>query len=361
MYDVIIIGAGPAGTACGYDLADAGFSVLLLDRREFPRKKACAGGLTPKAMNLYAYDVSHLVVRTCREVNVRRPGGNCFTVSNAGPLCYMTQRQELDAYALNQAIRAGCRFLKIDKILSLDQGPEGVALGYMAESGQKTCRARYLVGADGANSRIRRLLGSPGIPIAKFPALEAEVKVARTRDVPMEFDFSKGITGYYWIFPRQDHVNIGIFGARPGVPMNQSLLVRYAMERLGNDRLEAVHGYPIGTGYERACAGRGRVMLAGDAAGVAEPLFGEGIYFALKSGRLAAKAIVMRDGRGCLSLYRRSLVRITTDLKLHALGAGILYRFPRLCLAIGGVDLVHRHFSNGYARGKTISQMLSPF
>jgi len=361
VYDVIIIGAGPAGTACGYDLVAAGFSVLILDRHDFPRKKACAGGITPKAMALFAYDISHFVVRACREVNLRRPGGHVFEVKNAHPLCYMVQRRDLDDYSLNKVTQCGGRFLKIDQILSLDQSPEGVAVRYACDSGDKTCRARYLIGADGANSRIRRLLGRPEISIARCPALEADVKVDRPEDFTMELDFSKGIPGYYWIFPKQDYVNIGIFGARPGVSMNRQLLGGYARERLGNDTLEAVRGYPIGTGYGRPCAGLGRVMLVGDAAGFAEPLFGEGIYFALKSGRLAAHAIGKGGGGNCIDQYRRSLARVVMDLKFHALGAGILYRFPRLCLSIAGNDLIHGHFSKGYARGRTISQMLLPF
>ena len=91
MYDVIIIGAGPAGTAAGYHLARKGRSVLLLDRRTFPRKKACAGGVTPKAMALFDYDISHLVRRTCRKVKVTRPGKNAFFIKNTNPLCYITR------------------------------------------------------------------------------------------------------------------------------------------------------------------------------------------------------------------------------------------------------------------------------
>jgi len=357
----VILGAGPAGTAAGYDLAAAGFSVLILDRRDFPRKKACAGGITPKAMALFAFDVSGFVVRSCREVKVRRPGGASFTIKDSHPLCYMTQRQDLDAYALGKVTGIGGKFLKIDKLLSLDCHSQGVTVKYIRESRPKSCRARYIIGADGANSRTRRLLGSPLISIDKYPALEADVKVERPRDFPMEFDFSKGIDGYYWIFPKKDHVNIGIFGACSHISMNRRLLAEYARERLGNDVLQAVGGYPIGVGHGNACSGRGRVLLAGDAAGLAEPLFGEGIYFALKSGRLAARAIMTEDQACPLERYRCSLGRMRFDLQLHRLGAATLYRFPGFCLGIARHSFVHNRFSRGCAQGKTISQILSPF
>ena len=360
MLDVIIIGAGPAGAACAYDLAAAGCSVLILDRYGFPRKKACAGGITPKAMHLYPYDISDFVLQVCREVRVRRPGGRVFSVADAQPLCYMTRRQDLDAHALEKAVEAGGRFRRIDRILSLDQDRGGVTLDILQDGGSMQYRARYIVGADGANSTVRRLAARGKLPVARCPALEADVRVDRPGDVPMEFDFSMGIDGYYWIFPKDDHVSIGIFGARPGVPMNRRLLAAYARQRLGNDRLEAVKGYPIGVGGGRASAGRGRVLLAGDAAGFAEPLFGEGIYFALKSGRLAAGAILEKgSGSSPLAMYRGRLRRMILDLQLHRLGAGLLYRFPRLSFHLGSLPSIHTHFSRGYARGKTISQIFT--
>lgn len=112
MYDVIITGAGPAGTTAGYLLARKGLSVLLLDRKNFPRKKACAGGITPKAMALFPFDISCLVRRTCREVKIIRPGNTSFMIKTKDPLCYVTKRMNLDAYSLEKAVQAGCRFKK---------------------------------------------------------------------------------------------------------------------------------------------------------------------------------------------------------------------------------------------------------
>lgn len=360
MYDVIIVGAGPAGTAAAYDLAIAGFSVLILDRNEFPRKKACAGGITPKALDLFAYDISHLLVHTCYEVKVRRPCGNSFALKNHRPLCYMTLRQDLDAFSLNKAMGAGSRFLKIDKLLSIHQDRDRVVVRLGRKDGPGQYTARYLIGADGANSRIRRLLAGPGTYFDRCPALEADVNVSRPGDFPMEFDFSRGIPGYYWIFPRQDHVNIGIFGAWSGVPMNRRLLADYARQRFGTDLIESVRGYPIGVGHGRS-VGRGRVILVGDAAGLAEPLFGEGIYFALKSGQLAARAIIIEPPDGSLDAYRRLMAPVRMDLRLHRMGAGALYNFPSFFLGIARRRSVHGFFSRGCARGKTISQMLTPF
>ncbi|MDD9304493.1 MAG: geranylgeranyl reductase family protein [Desulfobacter sp.] len=363
MYDVIIIGAGPAGTAAGFDLVSSGLSVLILDRHSFPRKKACAGGITPKAKNLFAYDISFLFHQTCHEIKVTCPHGDSFTARDKQPLCYMVQRKDLDAYSLNKVVSAGGNFKRISQVLSVESIPDKVVVNVAIGNGQKQYRARYVIGADGANSRVRTLLGLPKFKGMKYPALEADVRVERPGDYPMEFDFSRKISGYYWIFPKKDHVNIGIFGTGPQVPMNRALLKDYAKKRLGTDQLEAVKGYPIGTRGRASIPGQGRVLLTGDAAGFAEPLFGEGIYFALKSGRLAARAILQdrKNQADALIIYSRFLKPVRADLRFYDWGSKIFYRFPRFCLGLASHSLIHSCFSRAYAAGKPISRIFSPF
>ena len=275
MYDVIIIGAGPAGTVAGYLLGRAGLSVLLLDRKNFPRKKACAGGITPKAMALFPFDISCLIRRTCREVKIIRPGNASFTVKAKDPLCYITKRMDLDAYSLEKAVQAGCRFRKIDWIIDLNQNNHGVSLTLSCDGKTDIVRAGHLIGADGANSKVRRLIGDQKSRIIKLPALEADVPVKNAGLHPMTFDFSRNIRGYYWIFPRKTHVNIGIFSALPNGVMNRDLLKNYAKDRLKTDILTDVRGYPhchqlwqSASGnractYDRGCGRPGRAFAGG--------------------------------------------------------------------------------------------------
>ncbi|MDQ1270991.1 MAG: binding 3 protein [Thermodesulfobacteriota bacterium] len=367
MYDVIIIGAGPAGTVAGYLLGRAGLSVLLLDRKDFPRKKACAGGITPKAMALFPFDISCLIRRTCREVKIIRPGNASFTVKAKAPLCYITKRMDLDAYSLEKAVQAGCRFRKIGRIIRLDQDDCGVNLTLSSDGKTDILRAGYLIGADGANSKIRRLIGGQKSRIIKLPALEADVPVKNAGLHPMTFDFSRDIQGYYWIFPRKTHVNIGIFSAMPNGTMNRDLLKNYAEDRLKTDILTNVKGYPIATSYGKVHLGTGRVLLAGDAAGLAEPLLGEGIYSALKSGILSARAIEHTVGRksltpsDALGFYRQALGALQLDLRLYRCCASILYQFPKWSLALGSCNILHNCFSRGYSTGKTLHEILMPF
>ncbi|WP_321415626.1 geranylgeranyl reductase family protein [uncultured Desulfobacter sp.] len=367
MYDVIIVGAGPAGTTAGYLLGRSGFSVLVLDRKNFPRKKACAGGITPKAIELFPFDISGLVRRVCREVKIVRPGRSFFVVKAKTPLCYITKRMELDAYSLGKAVQAGCCFKKIDKIIRLDQDDQGVSLTLSCEGKTDFIRAGYLIGADGANSKIRRLIGGQKSCIVKLPALEADVPVKNAEFYKMTFDFSRDINGYYWSFPRKNHVNIGMFSARPNGTMNRALLKKYAREQFGTDILTDVKGYPIATSSGRMHIGAGRVLLTGDAAGLAEPLLGEGIYSALKSGILSARAIKYAAGQHvpasfeAFHRYRQSLGGMSLDLRLYRLCASILYTFPRWSLAVGSSNVLHNRFSRGYAGGKTLHEILIPF
>lgn len=367
MYDVIIIGAGPAGTTAGYLLGRAGFSVLLLDRKKFPRKKACAGGITPKAMALFPFDISHFVRRVCREVKVTRPGNTSFIVKTKDPLCYITKRMDLDVYCLEKAVQSGCRFRKIDRVIGFDQDDSGVGLTVFADGKIDTVKAGHLIGADGANSKIRRLICGQKASILKMPALEADVYVKNAGNYPMEFDFSRDIRGYYWVFPRKTCVNIGIFSARPNGAVNRALLKNYAVERFQTDSLTDVKGYPIGTSRGRPYLGTGRVLLTGDAAGLAEPLLGEGIYAALKSGILSAQAIEHAAGTKTLTSsdalvrYRQALRGVQLDLRLYRCCASILYQFPKASLAVGSCSILQNCFSKGYSKGKTLHEILIPF
>jgi len=361
-YDVIIAGGGPAGTAAGFDLVTAGYSVLLLDRQGFPRKKPCAGGLTPKALSQYAYDISGLIERTCQEIIIHRPDGSCFTISWNRPLCHMTQRKELDLFSLNRFRAAGGSFQVAGRIHAMVQDAAAVTL----HTSQGSFCAKYLVGADGANSRIRTLLNRDDRPyrVQKLFGLEADVRVSRPDQVAMAFAFFRDLPGYFWIFPKKDHVNIGIFSRIRTPQVSAGNLAVFAGRHLGTDHLSDVFGYPIGTGGGQLCRspGAGRILLAGDAAGFAESVFGEGLYFAVKSGRAAAAAIMdaLTKKKRAVSVYARSLAGMRLDLQVSRYGAAALNRWTGPCLHLAGIPAIHHHFAKGYAAGRPLSRLFLP-
>lgn len=356
MFDVAVIGAGPAGTAAAFVLLEKGLKVLLLDKYEFPRKKACAGGITPKGYHLFPYDISTVIKRECRTLKITQPGSTPFHIQNEKTLCYMTRREELDFFSLERVMEKGAQFRVIKRIYSICEKAHFVEI----DTGNDLFKASYLIGADGANSIVRRFAAKNRF-WRKQTAIEADVKLDRPENHPMEFDFSKLKNGYFWIFPKDDHVNIGIysFGSRAGLQIRQ--LLEYAGKKLSSPKLEKIKGYPICTGGIHYRPESSRILLCGDAAGLAEPLLGEGIYFAVKSGREAAFSILEAEADHAPARfhYMKKLKEIQTDLGLYRAGAGFFYGFPRVSLKLLSFPYIHNPFAKGYAQGKTLNRILT--
>jgi flavin-dependent dehydrogenase len=220
-------------------------------------------------------------------------------------------------------------------------------------------RASYLIGADGANSVVRRCVSTVRF-YEKQWAIEADVMVNRPDTYQMEFDFSRLHNCYYWLFPKDDHVNIGIYSIAANVKPRVQRLIDFAASRRLANRLEAVKGYPICTGGFNYRPDSKRILLAGDAAGLAERLLGEGIFFAVKSGQQAARSIL--ESEQCAvsvrDLYLGKLKPIQMDLKAYELSSKWFYRFPRVSLKAVSFPFIRNRFVKGYADGKTLTQIL---
>lgn len=356
MFDVAIIGAGPAGTAAAFDLLVKGLKVLILDKYEFPRKKACAGGITPKAYYLFKYDISSIVKRECRTIKITPSNKKSFFVKDENTLCYMTKREDLDFFSLNKVMEKGADFRVVNRIQSINETPSFVEINTTRE----TYKASYLIGADGANSIVRRFV-TKGRFYKKQFAIEADVKIDRPDNYKMELDFSRSKNGYYWIFPKDDHVNIGIYSTDLRTKLQIQRLYEYAKIRLFSTRLEAVKGYPICTNGFKYRPDSNRILLAGDAAGLSERLLGEGVYFAVKSGQQAAMAILGSEQKALSArdLYFKKLKTLQTDLRIYELSSKWFYRFPEVSLKTTSFPFIHNRFVKGYGQGKTITQIFS--
>ncbi len=358
MFDVTIIGAGPAGTAAAYDLLHHGYKVLILDKYEFPRKKACAGGITPKCRNLFRYDISSVTQRVCNSVRVKPATGSPFLIQSKkqAPLCYMTNRKELDAFSLKKIIDKGAVFKKIPNIKYISNSSSSVQIN----TGNTVFKSRFLIGADGANSIVRRFLFKT-LACRKQFAIEADIQVKNAGAFPMEFDFSQSIKGYYWIFPKRRHLNIGIYSTDSKRQLNLRMLSSYSNKRFGTDCLEAFKGYPICTHGFKDTPVLNNVLLAGDAAGMAEHLLGEGLYFAVKTGQLAAEAIYKSQTNGLpvAYLYSNFIKKIQFDLKLHRMASKWFYAYPGISLKTLSLPFIHKYFASGYAEGRPLVNILT--
>ena len=330
-FEVLIVGAGPAGSTAAYRLAKAGASVLLADKARFPRDKPCGGGLTMRAVRQLPFSVEPVVEDRATSVRLGLDFRARFERATEQPLVLMTQRSRLDAYLVEQAADAGADFrdgVRVDDLALLEAGVE-------ARVGGDKVTAKWLVCADGVNGTTARSIGlddgrTYGV------ALEANVPygVVQKEDYRgrLFLELANVPGGYGWVFPKGDHVNVGVGGWEREGPRMRKHLSRFCREYgIPESSLENLRGYRLPLLHARARLAKGRAALLGDAAGLVDPLSGDGIYEAFLSARLATEAILGGD----LTAYDRELRRALSSQLAAAWGAKIaLDRFPRLTYAV---------------------------
>jgi geranylgeranyl reductase family protein len=358
VWDAMVVGAGPAGCAAAYDLALAGQSVLLLDKRDFPRPKACAGGLTTKAVKTLRYSIEPVVRAVIRRVQLENEGSST-SLRSREPICVMTVRAEFDEYCLGKTIAAGANFRKISTVREIRRDESGVQL----TTADATHRARFLIGADGASGQVRRLCGE-GTWFSQGFALEVQTSMPEG-EVDLTFDFGSVPQGYAWVFPKGNHLNVGIYSQSCEAGLTRSGLLRYVKQRLGVDAADHVTGQYLGMGaescgveYVRADL-RDRVLLVGDAGGFVDPLTGEGIYGALLSGQAAASAVLSElRGEGAVAEQFAGSVRgYRQTLRFSARAAGAFYRNPERGFRAMRLPLVRRTMVRTYTDGLNVNSL----
>lgn len=318
-YDAIIIGAGPAGATCARQLARKGASVLLLDREAFPRTKPCGGGFSEKARDLFDFDLSPVLEATIFQAEIALRSERAAVVARPDGAGYMVCREKFDTLLVEKAVAAGAVLNEKEPFDSLQADTDG----WVVRTERDTYRAGFLVGADGVHSRVARCLGLMNTFDRYAPAVTAEIEVPdavlEKRRHSVTFDFHVFGKGYAWIFPKADHLSVGLFSTQfPLKGMGRALTAyidRHPDLRSGHVRY--CKGGLIPRGGTRQVLSTGRALLAGDAAAMTDPFFGEGIYYAARSGMLAADAILsaLQSGGSSLSNYDADCDReITRDL-----------------------------------------------
>jgi geranylgeranyl reductase family protein len=328
-FDVLVVGAGPAGSATALRLARDGARVLLAEKARFPRDKPCGGGLTGRALRHVPCDVSPVVEHDVDRFVVRVGYGGKVARRHASTLVRMTQRARLDLHLAEQAAAAGADFRDGAGVAQLELGAGDAT----ARVGSSRVRASYVVGADGANGIVARAAGL-GDGIHCGVALEGNVAWGALERAPydrtawVELGVVPG--GYGWVFPKGDHANLGVGGWLSVGPSLRSHLARLARSHgLEPSAVTEARGHRLPMRRPGAPAARGRVLLVGDAAGLVDPLSGDGIYEAFVSARLAAEAVLA----GALEGYEGALAA-ALDGHAHASWKAkrAADRFPRACL-----------------------------
>ncbi len=346
MYDAVVIGGGPAGSSCAYWLADAGWDVVVVEKKTFPREKTCGDGLTPRAVRQLAdMGLEESLAGSHRYSGLRAYGfGRCLEMPwpehpNFPGYGYTITRHDLDGMVADHAARAGATLLQgtevVDPVVderatSLEPLPSltGVTVKEGGSDATRTIKARYVVVADGSNSRVGRVLGTARrreLPMGM--ALRGYYRSDRHDDPFIESHLDirdedgDVVPGYGWIFPMGDgrvNVGVGLLSTdRRWKGINTSHLmdtfVQFAPGSWGLAP-ETCLGPPTGgklpMGLSVGPRAGGNVVVAGDAGGAINPFNGEGIAYAYETGRLAAAAVgrgLSGEGTSALADYDRQL------------------------------------------------------
>lgn len=356
-YDVIIVGSGPSGSTAARELARRGAAVLLLDQAPFPRAKPCGGCLSLKMDTILDHGYHDVVERTVYGATFTADGAETLHLRSTEPIAYMVTRERFDHLLAREARREGARFIDGCRVLDAQETEEGVLI----RTTNREYEARYLVGADGANGVVGRRRGlAPDRRLAV--CLEGEVTLAPDAssvvDDEVRIEFGAIPFGYGWVFPKGDHLSVGVGGLREKIGNPRVFYDEFLADQ---DLLDAIEGerrrgwiIPVYDG-QRPLASR-RTLLVGDAASLVDPFLGEGIYHAVRSGQLAADALAKALETGdpeFVGAYPASVeAEMYPEFRAAARLARFLFAFPKLGLEVlrRRPSFVRRYF--GVLRGE---------
>ncbi|HBT01822.1 MAG TPA: hypothetical protein DEB47_18655, partial [Citreicella sp.] len=270
-YDLVVIGAGPAGSAAALCAARAGLRVALVDKARFPRVKLCGGLVTGRALRALRQPLPADLLERRDSLSVFDRGAPLGQITGGSPV-YLTTRLGLDAHLLAQALQAGAEDFTGHPVA-------GLAPGFVQLRDGAALRAPLILGADGVNSAVaRHLFGRAFDPATIGFALEIEAPPSE--DQSLQVDFGVAAWGYGWRFAKSGSTTIGVGGLQARNPDMKARLAAY-LALLPDQAGARVMGHHLPFGELRRVPGHGRMLLAGDAAGLVDPITGEGIAHAL--------------------------------------------------------------------------------
>jgi geranylgeranyl reductase family protein len=382
--DVVVVGAGPAGSSAAWHLARAGLDVAVLEKSRLPREKVCGDGLTPRGVKAL-HDMGVDTAGWVRHRGLRVTGGGQvaevdWPVLDRWPSYGLIRgRRDLDAGLAAHAVVAGARLQQEVTVTGPLLDDAGRVAGVHAEEGPDrtpvTWRAPLVVSAEGLSGRLAKALGllrredrPLGVAVRRY------VSSPRTDDeyLDISFDLSPGgpsadsMPGYGWAFGMGDgtsNVGFGLLdtrrgtGAEPRAVLREWLATLPAEWQLGEEHaVTPLRGAGLPMALHRGPAYTRGLLLAGDAAGTVNPFNGEGISYALETGRMAAETAVAGlaapEGLAREAVLRRYPARLREEYgRHHRLGTGFLALLAR-------PDLVRFATAHGLKRPALVARAL---
>jgi len=332
-YDSIVVGLGPAGATAVYEMSKRGYNILAFDKQKHPRYKPCGGGLSARIEKIIDSDFKNIVEREINKVNfVVRGAGEIHAVSK-NTIVFMVMRNMFDNFLIEKARNLGAEIHETEKVVRLEERENYVVV--VTEKNKYF--SDFVIGADGISNTVANSIGlKPNKRNAVV--IEAEIKVKeklfKKLNREMFFDFGYIPYGYAWIFPKAHHLSIGAGGIKKIIknpkPYYLDFLSKYEIIDEIETKQEYIYTIPVFNGKSKLTTSR--TILIGDSAALVNPFLGEGIYYAIRSGQIAAEVI---DGvfnhRNKITAYQEYIEKeIYRDFEYSQKIGDFFYRFPKI-------------------------------
>ena len=343
-YDVVIIGAGPAGSYLAFKLKNQGLNVLILEKEKFPRYKACAGGLSKKAYDILYSDnknIKNIIEKAVKKgLYVRN---NKFTLVEAEKeLIFMTYRSDLDNFLVNMAVdNKTIHFVDNISIQKINQKENTV--NYYENTKSHEVNYKILVGAWGSNIRFNKLIDL--VPFERFSVSSSwEGPPGPKYDEYFEeYAMTQIIRGYpgfaAYIFPKSELITAGLFKSlNPDPRLLKNMWKDFVNFWKLDDKIKPRYAWIPVRDYKKPIA-RKNILLVGDAAGLADPFVGEGLYYAFINGIIASKHILNYFNNKSYDLayeYNRNITSKLFDVhKWARFYESMFHRIPNFSFWLG--------------------------
>jgi geranylgeranyl reductase family protein len=368
LYDLIIVGAGPAGSSAARAAGKLGQKTLLLEKEIFPRYKPCGGALSNRAISYLDFPLPESICE--RDINGAciHFGGRQVERQMDRPLSVTLARPAFDHLLMQKAMETGIDVRMGEKVSGYKEWDQCVEVS----SGGEVYRARHLLISAGSQSRLKEKIRGfegkdhYGVCVVTEVPEENEAIGRRLGDI-LDIHFGVAHLGYGWIFPHDGYYSVGIGGIAESLRNPKGVMQKFLRDNgfLGQYRLS---GHIIPMGGLPSNMGCGRVLLAGDAAGMVDSLTGEGISYAIRSGQIAAGAIsekLQDPSMDLVKIYQGACrADFGDELKYSLILARLMHSWPEkfFGLLASSEEFLERFLEIAAARGtyKSCIRWLAP-
>jgi geranylgeranyl reductase family protein len=334
MHDLIVVGAGPAGSAAARTAAGQGLDTLILEKETFPRYKPCGGALSSRAASLLDFPlpgdicertITGARVHFCDRILERHKGYNLTT---------LVTRSRFDHLLLQKARESGAG-IKTQKVMDFQEKDGHVSV----KTKEGTYQCRFLVVSSGCQDSLKNRIQGPGWKKSMGVCLVAEIEeedqeIEERLGSTLDIHFGVAKSGYGWIFPHRGYYSVGIGGLSSRLRHPRQAMLQF-LKKNGFSEGQRLSGHLIPQGGNMRRTAMGRVLLAGDAAGFVDAFTGEGICYALSSGQIAGQVIGEVPAPEVAQAYqKRCNKEFGEELKYALFFSKMMHSYPEVFLRI---------------------------